>query len=129
MHFLLCESLNACDLPLQVDSNVREHLKPNTSVDNVVEILPYTDINRFLDELCQDRKLKVWLCASYGIEMLVPETQRILAPSPVSLAKAVKNQTELEGFKKCHVRDAAALCCYLAWLEKKVNSECFNSNW
>jgi Xaa-Pro aminopeptidase len=38
----------------------------------------------------------------------------------VTLMKAIKNAVELAGFEACHVRDAAALCQYLAWLEKNV---------
>jgi Xaa-Pro aminopeptidase len=38
----------------------------------------------------------------------------------VTLMKAIKNDVELAGFEACHVRDAAALCQYLAWLEKNV---------
>ena len=29
--------------------------------------------------------------------------------SPVTVAKAIKNETELQGFRNCHLRDAAAL--------------------
>ncbi len=36
------------------------------------------------------------------------------------LSKAVKNSVELEGFRQCHIRDAAALCKYFAWLEKEL---------
>lgn len=50
----------------------------------------------------------------------MPKKQRLLSVSPVALMKAVKNEAEIEGFKSCHVRDAAALCCYFAWLEKHV---------
>jgi Xaa-Pro aminopeptidase len=32
-----------------------------------------------------------------------------LIKSPVQKAKAIKNSTELEGFRQCHLRDAAAL--------------------
>ncbi len=42
--------------------------------------------------------------------------------TPVTLMKAIKNDVELAGFEACHVRDAAALCQYLAWLEKEVIS-------
>ena len=42
--------------------------------------------------------------------------------TPVTLMKAIKNDVELAGFEACHVRDAAALCQYLAWLEKSVSS-------
>ena len=35
-------------------------------------------------------------------------------------AKAIKNETEIEGFRACHIRDGAALCSYFAWLEEEL---------
>lgn len=40
--------------------------------------------------------------------------------SPIQLEKAIKNETELAGFRKCHIRDAAAVCKYFAWLEDEL---------
>ena len=40
--------------------------------------------------------------------------------SPVTKLKAIKNETEIQGFINCHIRDAAALCSYFAWLEKEI---------
>lgn len=40
--------------------------------------------------------------------------------SPVADAKAIKNSTELEGMRACHVRDGAALSEYFAWLEEEL---------
>jgi Xaa-Pro aminopeptidase len=40
--------------------------------------------------------------------------------SPVGDAKAVKNDTELEGMRQCHIRDGAALTAYFAWLEDQL---------
>lgn len=37
-------------------------------------------------------------------------------------AKAVKNDTELEGMRQCHIRDGAALSEYFAWLEEQIHS-------
>lgn len=37
--------------------------------------------------------------------------------SPISDAKAIKNEAELEGMRRCHIRDGAALIEYFAWLE------------
>lgn len=37
--------------------------------------------------------------------------------SPVGDSKAIKNATELEGMRSCHIRDGAALSEYFAWLE------------
>ncbi|KAL7929459.1 X-prolyl aminopeptidase [Trichoderma chlorosporum] len=40
--------------------------------------------------------------------------------SPVGDAKAVKNETEMEGMRACHIRDGAALIEYFAWLEDQL---------
>jgi len=40
--------------------------------------------------------------------------------SPVADAKAIKNNTELEGMRQCHIRDGAALSEYFAWLEEML---------
>ncbi|KAG5458769.1 MAG: peptidase M24, structural domain-containing protein [Olpidium bornovanus] len=36
------------------------------------------------------------------------------------MAKAIKNETELEGIRRAHLRDAAALVSYFAWLEDEL---------
>ena len=35
-------------------------------------------------------------------------------------AKAIKNKSELEGMRACHIRDGAALSEYFAWLEEEL---------
>ncbi|EHK21034.1 uncharacterized protein TRIVIDRAFT_90861 [Trichoderma virens Gv29-8] len=40
--------------------------------------------------------------------------------SPVGDAKAIKNETEMEGMRACHIRDGAALIEYFAWLEDQL---------
>lgn len=40
--------------------------------------------------------------------------------SPIADAKAVKNSTELEGMRNCHIRDGAALIEYFSWLENEL---------
>jgi Xaa-Pro aminopeptidase len=42
--------------------------------------------------------------------------------SLIADAKAVKNETELEGMRACHIRDGAALIEYFAWLEEALSS-------
>jgi Xaa-Pro aminopeptidase len=44
----------------------------------------------------------------------------VIKSSPVEIAKAIKNETEIEGFRQCHIRDAAALANYFCWLEKEL---------
>ncbi|KAG6866506.1 hypothetical protein C0991_003050 [Blastosporella zonata] len=44
-----------------------------------------------------------------------------IGPSPIADLKAIKNATELEGFRQSHIRDGAALARYFAWLEEELN--------
>ncbi|KAF5958167.1 hypothetical protein HYC85_005392 [Camellia sinensis] len=46
--------------------------------------------------------------------------QVLLKPSPLALAKAIKNPVELDGLKKAHIRDGAAVVQYLVWLDKQM---------
>ena len=39
---------------------------------------------------------------------------------PTILAKSIKNETELDGIRNCHLRDGAALTRFLAWLDNEV---------
>jgi Xaa-Pro aminopeptidase len=38
--------------------------------------------------------------------------------SPVKLTKTIKNETEVQGMRNCHIRDGAALVKLFSWLEK-----------
>jgi len=42
--------------------------------------------------------------------------------SPIEEAKAVKNETERNGMRKCHIRDGAALTKYFSWLEEELGN-------
>jgi Xaa-Pro aminopeptidase len=42
------------------------------------------------------------------------------SPSPLALAKACKNDTELAGMRSCHATDGASLVRLFAWLEARV---------
>ena len=42
-------------------------------------------------------------------------------PSPITLAKAIKNKAELAGMHEAHLRDSVALAQTLHWLEQEVS--------
>ena len=44
-----------------------------------------------------------------------------IARSPIAELKAIKNATEVEGFRASHIRDGSALVRYFAWLEEQLN--------
>ncbi|XP_071447927.1 xaa-Pro aminopeptidase 1 [Hetaerina americana] len=87
-----------------------------------VTIHAYEKLHSFLTEHIAEQEGRIWIGnnSSYGLTALVPEKQRIVEITPIALMKAVKNPVEIQGLTNAHVRDAAALCCYFAWLEKEV---------
>ncbi|KAJ7944332.1 putative Xaa-pro aminopeptidase [Quillaja saponaria] len=58
-------------------------------------------------------------CCYILYSRLIPD-KVILQPSPLALAKAVKNSVELDGLRKAHIRDGAAVVQYLVWLDKQM---------
>lgn len=75
---------------------------------------PETQIKKFLVSTKTSWALK----RSLGGEARVEEVR-----SPIGDAKAMKNETEVEGMRACHIRDGAALIEYFSWLEHKLTVE------
>jgi Xaa-Pro aminopeptidase len=78
------------------------------------ETQPESKIKKFL----VSNKTSWALKRSLGGETKVEEIR-----SPIGDAKAVKNETELEGMRACHIRDGIALIEYFAWLEHQLTIE------
>ena len=57
-----------------------------------------------------------------GAEAAAAEEAVLRAPSPVALAKALKNDAELAGMHACHARDGAAVVRFLSWLQGAVDA-------
>ncbi|KAG8853749.1 hypothetical protein FRB96_008003 [Tulasnella sp. 330] len=53
----------------------------------------------------------------------------ILVRSPIADLKTIKNETEIYGFRACHVRDGVALARYFAWLEEVLEKGEEVSEW
>ncbi|XP_057959213.1 aminopeptidase P1 [Malania oleifera] len=65
----------------------------------------------------------IWIDPSsccYALYSKLNSDKVLLQQSPLALAKALKNPVELDGLKKAHIRDGAAVVQYLVWLDKKV---------
>lgn len=111
------------DVRLFIDeARLTPELRSHLSVGVGVTVCPYTDVANHISDLLQEREDKAWVSSksSHALCSLVPAPRRVSALSPVQLLKAVKNETETQGMRNAHVRDAAAVCEYLAWLEKEV---------
>ncbi|KAI9014754.1 putative Xaa-Pro aminopeptidase P [Gaertneriomyces semiglobifer] len=111
------------DVILYVDDvKVTEEAKAHLG--SSVQIRPYNEIFENLRAMsAQKQGQKLWIdsrCSLALQDALGGAKNVVEARSPVQTAKAIKNATELEGFRQCHIRDAAALCEFFAWLEKEL---------
>lgn len=57
---------------------------------------------------------------SYELFSACDSSQILEQFTPITLAKALKNPIELEGLRQAHLRDAAALVNFFAWLEERI---------
>jgi Xaa-Pro aminopeptidase len=103
-----------------------------------VQVRPYEDVFRDVQALGEtvvttnidgspESKVKKFLVStktSWALKRaLGGETKVEEIRSPIGDAKAIKNDTELEGMRACHIRDGAALIEYFAWLEHQLLEE------
>lgn len=95
-----------------------------------VKILPYDSICSFLKDklvgLIGEENLtqSIWISirSPQALVAQVDPVRLCFLPSPVQKQKAIKNEVEIENMRNCHIRDGAALCEYLAWLEKTIEA-------
>ncbi|KAK4540964.1 hypothetical protein LTR36_008472 [Oleoguttula mirabilis] len=67
------------------------------------------------------RKYLISTKASWALSQALGGDEKVdEVRSPIGDAKAIKNSTELEGMRQCHIRDGAALIEYFAWLEDEL---------
>jgi len=100
----------------KISQEVKAHLG------ETVIIIPYEDIEAFLIKqtsegpvVCDPLQLNWRLYTAI-------KSNVIEKPSPITLAKSKKNQSELNGIREAHIRDGAALTAFLNWLTITVKS-------
>lgn len=52
----------------------------------------------------------------------VAQIEKIMAASPIPLMKAIKNEAEIEGFRKAMLKDGIAMVKFLKWLQPAVET-------
>ena len=99
----------------QCDDSVKAYLK-----EQHIELKDYHDYFKELQKL-KGETILLSPDANQTIYNTVGEHNTLhIAPSPVQLLKAVKNETELEGFRKAMVKDGVALVNFFYWLENNI---------
>ncbi|RKO87406.1 Creatinase/Prolidase N-terminal domain-containing protein, partial [Blyttiomyces helicus] len=106
----------------KLSDEVRSHLEPS------ITVRPYGAIFKELSAISTKQQSeeipkKVWIDSRCSLALqnaIGGENGAVESRSPIMTAKSIKNEAEIEGFRKCHIRDAAALCRYFAWLEHEL---------
>lgn len=104
----------------QLGNVVLEYIEQVANVRRYEEFFSY--LREFPSQLSIDAESKIVISgqASLAIATALGKDSYVIADSPVAELKAIKNTTELEGFRHCHIRDGAALARYFAWLEEQL---------
>lgn len=105
----------------KLDIEAREQLQ-----DAWVKVYPYEKFNEELS-FCKEEKILISPNSNQFIfENLKENNTFIKAAVPGNLMKAIKNETELEGFRIVMQRDGVAMVKFLHWLTKNVGKERMN---
>lgn len=109
-----------CDPAKVASPEVQEHLKG-------VTLKGYDDIVSDVAKHCESTvSAKVWLDKSrsnLALAAVVPEKSLINSQNAVVPMKACKNEAELEGMRRAHIVDGAAMAEFMAWLEETIVEE------
>lgn len=87
-----------------------------------VEILPYDDIYKALNEL----ECSVWAnprAINFRFWNSLQNAKIIAKSSPVEMMKACKNSAEISAERTAHIKDGVAVTRFMKWLKSAVRSE------
>lgn len=90
-----------------------------------VEILPYSKVSEFIGYMKPEGRILI--CPSSLNFEIAQAVERVFGPdgtvaavSPIGVMKAVKNSTEIEGFRKAYIQDGVAQTRFFHWLEDEM---------
>jgi len=105
-----------CDDEKIQSKEVSDHLKEA----NVI-IKPYGDVVSDVEaHVSSNKRSKIWLDltrSNYAVSRVIPTSNLIDAQNPITPMKACKNAAEMEGMRRAHIVDGAAMAHFMAWLE------------
>lgn len=82
-----------------------------------------TVYNNFKEETATEKHNLIWIdpgSCCYALYSKLSSDRVLQQQSPLALSKALKNPVELDGLRKAHIRDGAAVVNYLAWLDRQM---------
>lgn len=81
-----------------------------------VVLKDFSELEGFLQNM--NTKICVPNNCAIAIAHLIPSDKLIEDSDPILLLRAIKNETEIEGAKQAHIKDAVALIEFFAWFEE-----------
>ena len=108
----------------KLEGNAKAHLmgvniRPYDAIFSDIAALSSSEpvTNGTTDSSSPKRKYMISTKASWALSQALGGEDKVdEIRSLIGDAKAIKNETELEGMRRCHIRDGAALSEYFAWL-------------
>lgn len=86
-----------------------------------VSVKPYDELFNMVKSFRHKRILLETGKVSYTIVRSLGDSNRIIdRMNPVSAAKSVKNQAEVENERRAHIKDGVAVTKFICWLKKQV---------
>jgi len=103
----------------KLSPEVKAHLPAGTTIKPYLSV--FDDVAS-MSKTWKANNNKVWLDGrcNFALKNVLDSSVIEEARSPIMMSKAIKNDVEMEGFRQSHIRDAAAVCEYIAWLEKEL---------
>ena len=102
---------------LALDLNILTNEDRTYFAENDVNLVEYNEFSQILNHLSGSVSLDP-NTASWWIAQQLTEANLMFAPSPITLMKACKNETEQQGMHEAHRQDALAMCQFIHWLEQ-----------
>jgi Xaa-Pro aminopeptidase len=88
---------------------------------NAINIAPYNDFPEHLSKLNRARILLDKAKINYQLFQSIPANCTVIeASSPLTYLKAIKNTTEIGGFRQAMIKDGIALVRFWKWLEESI---------
>jgi len=88
-----------------------------------VDIFDYEEFGSELQNLAK-QSCRIWLdevsVNQWIVDVLGDNVKLHFKPSPIKMFKAIKNKTEIAGFRAAHIRDGASMIKFLYWLEQSM---------
>lgn len=93
---------------------------------NGIAVRPYQTLAEELQHEESYGSARMQLPESVNQQIYQTITEQVSAqvlPSPVIMLKAIKNPTEISGFRSCMEQDGAALVRFIKWIKEAIQSE------